>query len=294
MKTKIFAIFTMSVLMMALTGTAVLAQEANSIQVIQLATSVAKGLSNEDIAVAIADENIKDSSGIWKDKVNRFFTFNKKRKAEISMRIAKKRMYEVGELVEAHPRKAKLVAKAYEAELNSALEHFDEISEENKEGVVTALKQNVIAKFRLENHKAKVSEIHERILENKADQMTEEQLIHLEEIFSEIEEKIDSTIQKFEERQENLIARALLISDLSEEEIRELLEHFENSLEERKELRTKHLRENKNLIKQKRAEIRARLASEPVSAAVSSEVVSTPVLGNSIKTLKARKVITLN
>ena len=57
-------------------------------------------------------------------------------------------------------------------------------------------------------------------------------------IFGNINEKVSSKISKIEELQENLIARLLVVApELSEDEIRAKLEAFENSLDEKRQLR---------------------------------------------------------
>jgi len=264
MKAKIFTIFTMAVLMVALMGTAVLAQETTNVQTAQATQAVASDteISDEDVALATGDDDVEDSSGIWRDKMKRTFTFNKEKKAEISMRIAKKRMHKAGELVVKHPEKAKKVAKEYEGELNEALSHLNEIAlDGDKEEAIKALRRTVLIKFRLENHKAESSKIHERILENKADQMTEEQLTHLEDVFSEVEQKIEDAINNVEQTQENLKAR-LIVLGVSEDRIEEALDRYKDFLGEKRELRKKHLEEDRHLIEQKRAEIQDRLESE--------------------------------
>ena len=68
--------------------------------------------------------------------------------------------------------------------------------------------------------------------------MNEEQLSHLTEVFGDINEKVSSKISNIEELQENLIARLLVVApELSEDEIRAKLEAFENSLDEKRQLR---------------------------------------------------------
>ena len=89
--------------------------------------------------------------------------------------------------------------------------------------------------------------------------MTEEQLAHLEEVFSGIEEKIDTKLRKIEALQENLITRAAFISDLTEEEIMAHLEHFENSLEEKRQYRADRLREHRDTVKEHRGKTLERI-----------------------------------
>lgn len=217
----------MSVLMLSLMGTFVLADEKN--------IPADAGLSTAEIATAIADENVESSSGILSDKFKMVFA-NKEKKAKIRMDIASKRMNEIKK-AEKNPEKVKDAVKKYEAELDDALESFDEIAiDGDKEQVIHALKQTVIMKYRLETHGQKVSEVHARILVRQSEKMNAEQAAHLTDVFSNINVKVDSKISKIEELQENLIARAVVLG-LNEEEVRAKLESFEASLDAKRELR---------------------------------------------------------
>src|SRR3989338_7107003 len=203
MNTKILSVFLMSVLMLSVMGTFVLADEND--------VSADAGLSQAEIASATADDNVEGSSGIAGDRLKIIFAANKAKKAEIRTKIAAKKMNKLKAVAEKDPEKAKSLAKEYEEELENAFEDFNEIAVNgDKEEVMHALKQTVIMKYRLESHQKKVAEVH----------------------------KVISKISKIEELQENLIARLLVVApELSEEEIRAKLEAFENSLDEKRKLR---------------------------------------------------------
>lgn len=227
----------MSILMLSLMGTFVLAKDDETTAL----DSAEAGLSTAEIAAATADENVESSSGILSDKFKIMFA-NKGKKVEIRMDIAAKRMNEL-KRAEKNPDKAKNIAKKYEEELDSALESFDKIAVDgDKEQVIRALRQTVIMKYRLETHGGKVSEVHAGILVRQTEKMNEEQIAHLTEVFSNINDKVTSKIQQIEERQENLIARAVVLG-FKEEEVRAKLENFEASLDEKRQLREEHFKE---------------------------------------------------
>src|SRR3989338_9408806 len=231
MNTKILSVFLMSVLMLSVMGTFVLADEDD--------VSADAGLSQAEIASATADDNVESSSGIAGDRLKIIFAANKAKKAEIRTKIAAKKMNKLKAVTEKDPEKAKKIAKEYEEELENAFEDFNEIAVDgDKEEVMHALKQTVIMKYRLESHQTKVAEVHAGILLKKLENMNEEQLSHLTEVFGDINEKVSSKISNIEELQENLIARLLVVApELSEDEIRAKLKAFENSLDEKRQLR---------------------------------------------------------
>jgi len=221
----------MSVMMLSVMGTFVLADEDDS--------SANAGLSQAEIASAIADDNVETSSGIFGDKVRAVFARNAEKRAEIKTKIAAKKMHKLKEVAEKNPEKAKEIAKEYENELDSAFEDFNQIAiDGNKEEVMHALKQTVMMEYRLESHQTKVAEVHAGILAKKLENMNEEQISHLIEIFGDINEKVSSKITEIESLQENLISRLMVLDPtLTEEQIRAKLSAFENSLDEKRQLR---------------------------------------------------------
>lgn len=271
MKTKIFTIFVMSIFLFSLMSVGVLAQDSDSSKA-QVSEDAALAVSSDDVvSLASDDEDISDSSGIGRDKIKSWFTFNKEKKAKIKMRIAKKRMFEVGEKAKKHPEKAKEIAKEYENELNDALNHYDEIAVDgDKEEVIKALKRTVIIKFKLENHKEKSSELHEKILEKKKDQMTEDQLAKLEDVFSTIEQHIEDSLAHVEQTQENLKARLIALG-VDESKIEDRTNEFESRLDAKKQKREDHLKEFKEKMEEHRAEIEDRLEAEDDAASDSED-----------------------
>lgn len=262
--------------MFSLMGTAVFAQEAEA--EVSASSSVEAGLSEEEVAAATADEALESSSGIFLDKFRAAFA-KKEKKARIKTVIAAKKMQKLRERAEKNPEVLDDSVREYEKELESALESFDEIAVNGeKEQIIAALKETVIMKYRLETQESKVPEVHARILERQSEKMTEEQIAHLTEVFSRIDGKIDSRKARVEERQENLIARAVVVTDLTEEVIRAKLEAFEQSLDERREARAVKTAEHKSsLAKEKSTAVeRAKERAKARASAESGAQISTP------------------
>src|SRR3989338_6653756 len=155
MNTKILSVFLMSVLMLSVMGTFVLADEKE--------VSADAGLSQAEIASATADDNVEGSSGIFSDRVRLVFAANIAKKSKIRTKIAAKKMNQLK--AEKDPEKAKKIAKEYKEELENAFEDFNEIAVDgDKEEVMHALKQTVIMKYRLESHQIKVEELQENLI----------------------------------------------------------------------------------------------------------------------------------
>ena len=242
MNTKILSVFLMSVLMLSVMGTFVLADEDD--------VSADAGLSQAEIASATADDNVESSSGIAGDKVRAVFAANAEKRTEIKTRIAVKKMNKLKAVAEKNPEKAKKIANEYEKELDGAFEDFNQIAlDGDKEEVIKTLRHTVVMKYKIETHEAKWSEVHSGILEKKSEQMNEEQLAKLEEVFSATETRIAEKIQKIEELQENLISRLMVLDpELSEEQIRAKLTAFEDSLAEKKQIREDKLKQHKKSL----------------------------------------------
>jgi len=258
MKTKIFTVFLMTILMFSFMGTVVLADEENVIVGIGDET-----LSDEDVAFATANE-VEDSSGIWRDKARMWFSFDKEKKAKISMKIAEKKSYKITEELEEGLgksngcEKVKELVKEHEDALNDAENHFDEIVlDGDAKEVVKALKRVTLRINHFEFRKEKLSNKHELLLEKKADKMNEEQLACVEDSFEMIEDKIESHLEMLKIKQENLKAR-LVVLGTSEERINNALEKYESVLEVKKEQREDKLEALKDKIEEKREKIKKR------------------------------------
>ncbi len=279
------SVFLMSVLMLSVMGTFVLADED---------VSVSAGLSQAEVASATADDKVESSSGIFSDRLKLIFAANSAKKAEIRTKIAAKKMNQLK--TEKDPEKAEKIAKEYKEELDNALKNFNEIAVDGeKEEVIRALKRTVIMKYRLESHQTKVSEVHSAILARQSEKLNKEQSAHLEEVFGDIDDKVSSKIYEIEELQENLIARAVALG-LNEEEIRAKLKEFENSLKNEVEARKAELKEHRTLIKEElgKIEIRERIKTSDGEVRTEVKIESDGETRTEIKIESGEKVIALN
>ena len=137
MKTKIFTMFAMVMLMVSLMGTFILANHESTT------------ISNDDFA--LTDDEPITSTNTFGDSMNLWIAKNPERKAEIKMKIARKRMLKAGELEEkGEHEKAKEFIKKHEQALDESEEHFNDIATDgNAEEVRKAMKLTFIQIYRL-------------------------------------------------------------------------------------------------------------------------------------------------
>jgi hypothetical protein len=204
----------------------------------------------------ISSEPISEdsSTSVFWDKWRRAFVFNKAKKAEISMRIAEKRMLRAGELAElGETEKAKQVAEEYEEAMEKAEEYLD-ASEENgvSEVAKKALARTYLIQNRIEAHEERALEIKARILENKADTMTEEQLQHLEDVFSRIEDRAERAQERVLQRQKNMKTKYKVLENLTDEELAAAVEAHEKRVEEQRQIRDQRVENRRMVIDQRR------------------------------------------
>lgn len=214
----------MGMFLFSLMGTFVLAEE--TIGVIS------------DIQISPVEE-VTDSSGIFWNQLQRSFTFNKQNKAEISMKIADKRMLQAEEHFQKGDfNKAKVAKQNHEKAMVKAEAYIEDLIENgNEESVRKALARTIMMQNRIETHNEKSLEIHARILENNAGQMTEEQLSHLEEVFGGIQERSEIAEAKMVQQQENLRARYKVLTGMTDEEISTTMNAYDNFLSQQREQR---------------------------------------------------------
>ena len=182
-------------LMFSLVGTFVLAEDE-----IVLGEELTRDLiiSPEPIA--------EDSStNVFMDQVKRRFSFNAEKKAEYSLRIAERRMLSAGEFsAEGKYEQAENMVAKHEAAMERAEAYFDEVETNGDvDKAKIAVAKTIFMQNRIEANKERALDMKARILENHVDEMDEEQLAHLEEVFSRIEDRADESQAKIEQRKEN-------------------------------------------------------------------------------------------
>lgn len=233
MKTKILSVFLMSILMVSLMGTFVLAQSDDS-------TSQADQNSVLGNAFALPEDEPITSTGTFGDRVSLFFAKDPEKKTKIKLRIAAKKL----KLAEEHENngkseEAKEAIEEHEKALDEADESLDEIAVDGDlEQVKKALKITLMQKYKLELMYEKQEVVKEKILERKAEtgKMTEEQLAKLNEVFSGINEKRDARLEKLNHRIDSLEAR-LKVLGMTDAEIEELVSNFETFFNEKSQQR---------------------------------------------------------
>lgn len=209
MKAKVLSIFVMAFLAMSFMVGIVAAENDSTIST--------KGSVNVDDL---------DSSGIFWNQFQRAFTFNKQKKAEISLKIAEKRMAKVVKLAkEGKQEKAEKEAEEHKQELEKTEEYINEVEvngDENETG--KSLVAIAALNHKMSSHKEKVSAIHKAILEQQADKLSEEQLAHLTKVFEMIESKLEESEEKVLQKQENMRIKYKLQSGKTDKEVEEELE----------------------------------------------------------------------
>ncbi len=195
-----------------------------------LATSFMVGIVAAENDLVLETENSVnvddlDSSGIFWNQFQRAFTFKKEKKAEISLKIAEKRMAKVAQLAKKGKKeKANEEAKEYEQELEKAEEYMEKVeingdeNETEKSLVAIAALQN-----KMSSHQEKVEAIHNAILEQQAEKLSEEQLAHLENVFGTMKSKLEESEGKVFQKQENIRVKYKLQTGKTDEEIEEEL-----------------------------------------------------------------------
>lgn len=242
---KTICLMVLGLLVFSIAGTFVFAEEENSL----------------DSNLAISAEPIPEDSttGVFWDGFRRTFTFNKEKKAEISMRIAEKRMLRAGECSEEenYDCAQKMIQKQEEAMLRAEA-YLDDIEKNGDENATRlALARSIAMQNRVEAQEERALEIKARILERQGEVMTEEQLAHLEEVFASIENRSQERKQKVEQRQETLRERYKELTGMTDEEVTDTLAQYMGYLEQRRLMREANTQAQNMKVQQYKERIQA-------------------------------------
>jgi len=215
---KVMSVFMLMILAISAISPMILAQEAEGvgdIEVVEAGTTPDSPLYGLDNAM---------------DRLRLALTFNKAKRAEKALQISEERLAEVKAMIEQkkfeHAEKAEERHELFVEKARLALEDVETDSEEAK--AKHALVKITRVQNKIEAHSEKVAEVKARILENHADDMTEEQLDHLEEIFGKIIEKSENMEQKVAEKKEQAKTKYKVLSEKTDEEVEEVLEEIES------------------------------------------------------------------
>lgn len=183
-------------------------------------------------------------------------SFNKANKAKLKLRYAEERLAEAGEMVEQGDGESAAEALS---EHDSELAELDDFVEElesdemNAEGSLEEIENIQIG---LLTHAEKVAALKQRVLDRLADRddVNEEQLAILEEVFSEIQEQAEEKERRAQEARLRLRKAYAELADKSDEELTEREAKFvarvENARANRAEIEARHA-EAANLIRDK-------------------------------------------
>lgn len=234
---KIFSLIVLGVFLFSLMGSAILADETSDSR------------DGSAIIVPNPDEEISDSGIFW-DNINMQFNSNKEKKAEIALKISEKKAVQAAKHIESKKyEKAKKSAEKHKEMMEKAETYLEDVEEDgNADAVKKALAITIIFQNRIEFHKERALQIKERILEKHAEDMTNEQLSHLEEVFSRIEDRANISQEKIAQRQENLRARYKILTGMSDEEINVLMAEYDSFIKQQRELREQRMQVHEQKI----------------------------------------------
>lgn len=159
------------------------------------------------------------------DNLRVSMTINQERKAEKALLVAEERLAEIEKLTEdGEIEKAEKARESYEKFIErseNAIKRIESNGDVNKSE--EALRRVSRVQESLEAHHEKLKEIHLRIIEARGDNMTEEELAKIDEIFAALQEKSELIGQRTVNKLTNLETQHKVLADLSDEDLEELL-----------------------------------------------------------------------
>lgn len=167
------------------------------------------------------------------DKWRLRFTFNKEKRFQKAIEIAEERLAEAQATNDSEA--AERAQERYDYFIDKAEEALEKMEGKKGDKLEKALAQTVRSQERIEAHKEKVSAVHNRILERLRanENLTDEELAHLEEVFGRIEDRAERAQNKVGQRQEVLRARYKFLNNASDEEINKTIEELREEHQER-------------------------------------------------------------
>jgi len=210
------------------------------------------------------------------DNLNVALTFNKEKKVEKSLRVADERLAETESLLERGDNKnAEIAQKNYDNQMNKTKATFSSIDAKDEDSLrsLAKIQENI------DRHEQRVLAVKAKVFDKLSENMTDEEIAILEEVFANFEAKIKDARNNVLEKKDENKRRFGEISNLTDEEVanrlkeiedeegisknRELRlirkeEHFNNKIseKERKLLYLETLLKNENLTEEKILEIK--------------------------------------
>lgn len=223
---KTFAILTIAMFLISL-APAISAEE----------TLISTQIETEEAGIT-PESPIAYSAEQAMEQIRMALTFNKEKKTELCLRYAEERLAETEKLYARN--QTKYLEKAqerYEKQIQRIEKLSDEIdSDGNTENAKEALELSSNIEARLQIHQEKVALIKSRILERQRERMTTEQIAHLEEVFSKVQNKTKIAEQKTAQKRENSRIAYRTLANLTDEELNTLVQEIEskNTIYERR------------------------------------------------------------
>jgi len=179
-----------------------------------------------------------------------FFIMNPERKTDKSLEIAEQRLTEIEKLVEGgNFEEAEKLREEYRTMLQKAEKSMNKIEANNDfNKSQEAWRKVARIQNRIEKHQEKGKMIRLRILENQ--NMTLEELEEIEEMFGEIQNSSENLSFLTEIRKENFETKLKVLSEMSDEELEDLLERIESEEGILQERENRMIREKSRNIKE--------------------------------------------
>jgi len=193
-------------------------------------------LAEEDVVTATINDELDEDAGISPDsllygldrtmeKIQLAFTFNNVKKSERSLRNAEERLAEVRSMIkEGKTSKAEVAEKYHKAAMENIKTSMNKM-ETNGDEVKTKVAYENIEKIqaKIVNHEEKVAMVKAGILERQSSSMSEEQLLHMEQVFARIQERTKDTKNVMTQQQENIRTKYKVLSGKTDAEVTESL-----------------------------------------------------------------------
>lgn len=182
------------------------------------------------------------------DSISLALTFNKEKKAEKGLIVARERLLEVQKMIEEnkleHAEKAENEHRKAVEKSEKALEDLE--SNGDAEKSKEAIEKVARVQKKIESHAEKVALVKDRILERQRERMSPEQIAKLEEVFTRIKAKAQEMESKVEAKKENLKTKYKTLSKKTDAEVETEVEEIEKEagLDKAKEEKTKKATEN--------------------------------------------------
>ena len=241
---KTIALLTITLLIFSAMTSLVLAEE-NETEIVELNASEIVEI-DEFETFELEEAGIGPKSKMYwldnmGDRIRFAFAFGNAKKAEIGLKIAEEKLAEIEALEDADPELLEKARARYERYIERATEHMEKVeakNEEKTEGAVERLEQ---MREKLELHHRRSVKTKERILSRHGENMTEEQLDHLGEIFGKIENRTLKSKEQLDRKEDRLRSVYQLRTNATDEEVEEF---FEKVREEHQEELKKRIAEN--------------------------------------------------